>query len=128
MSLAIRTEDFDAFFEAPLACYGRDAYIASPLKGDLKRALNAQKNPLFRDFARRTWFTAHRGGRIVGRILAHIHDASNLQYGLRRGYFGMFDCIDDAEVARSLWMRPHAGFTRKAATKSPAASTLRSRR
>lgn len=111
MSLEIREEDFDAFFAAPLACYGRDAFIASPLKGDLKRSLDAMKNPLFRDFARRTWFTAHRDGEIAGRILAHIHDASNQRHQMRRGNFGMFDCIDDAAVARALldaaanWLR-----------------------
>jgi GNAT superfamily N-acetyltransferase len=113
VAITIRAGDFAAFFAAPFECYGADAYVASPLKGDLKRALDAHKNPLFRDFARRTWFTAHRDGRIVGRILTHIHDASNRKYGLTRGYFGMFDCIDDAEVARALldaaaaWLRDH---------------------
>src|SRR5262249_30519634 len=72
------------------------------LRSDLARSLHATKNPLFRDFARRTWFTAHRNGKPVGRILAHIHDASNQKYGLERGYFGMFDCVDDEEVAREL--------------------------
>jgi len=111
MAIQIRSGDFAAFFEAPFAAYGRDTFIASPLKGDLRRSLDPRKNPLFRDFARRTWFTAHRDGKVAGRILAHIHDASNKQYGLRRGYFGMFDCIDDADVASALlnaacdWLR-----------------------
>jgi GNAT superfamily N-acetyltransferase len=111
MALEIRAEDFAAFFAAPFAAYGREAFIASPLRGDLKRSLDATRNPLFRDFARRTWFTAHRDGRLVGRILAHVHDAANKQYALKRGYFGMFDCIDDAEVGRELlaaaaaWLR-----------------------
>jgi GNAT superfamily N-acetyltransferase len=111
VSLDIRREDFAAFFEAPFACYGRDAYVASPLKSDLKRSLDPRQNPLFRDFARRTWFTAHRNGRVVGRILAHIHDASNLKYGQKRGYFGMLDCVDEADVGRTLldeagrWLR-----------------------
>lgn len=102
MAVAIREGDFDAFFSAPFACYGKDAYVASPLKGDLQRSLDERKNPLFRDFARRTWFTAHRDGCIVGRVLTHIHDASNRQYGLKRGYFGMLDCVDDVDVARAL--------------------------
>ena len=111
MSLEIRREDFAAFFEAPFACYGRDAYIASPLKRELMRSLDPRQNPLFRSFARRTWFTAHRNGRVVGRVLAHIHDASNLKYGLKRGYFGMLDCVDEAEVGQRLleeggrWLR-----------------------
>lgn len=111
MNVILREGDFEALFQAPFDCYGEDVFLASPLKQDLKRALDPRRNPLFRDFARRTWFTAHRGDRVVGRILAHIHDASNQLHGTRRGCFGLFDCIDDADVARALleaasaWLR-----------------------
>lgn len=102
MGLALRERDFRSFFEAPFACYGAESPYVSPMRGDLERALDAARNPLFRDHARCTWFTAHRDGRIVGRVLAHIHDASNRLHGLARGYFGCLDCIDDAEVTRTL--------------------------
>lgn len=111
MQIELREGDFDAFFNAPFECYEADSRVISPLRGDLKRALDATQNPLFRDHARRTWFTAHRDGRIVGRILAHIHDASNKLHQLKRGYFGCLDCVDDIDVARSLlnaaesWLR-----------------------
>jgi GNAT superfamily N-acetyltransferase len=111
MSLELREGDFAAFFDAPFECYGADAYLSCPLRGDLKRSLDERKNPLFRDFARRTFFTAHRGGRIVGRVLTHIHDKSNELHGIKRGYFGMLDCIDDVSVALPLldaaaaWLR-----------------------
>jgi GNAT superfamily N-acetyltransferase len=97
----IREGDFKAFFEATFACYGHDHPYVSPLKGDFRKSLS-RANPLFRDFARYTLFTGHRGGRIVGRILAHIHDESNRRHGLARGYFGWFDCVDDLDVAREL--------------------------
>jgi GNAT superfamily N-acetyltransferase len=97
----IREGDFDAFFEASFACYGPDHPYVSPLKGDFRKSLS-RENPLFRDFARLTLFTAYRGGRIVGRILAHIHDESNRRHKLTRGYFGWFDCIDDLGVAEAL--------------------------
>ena len=109
--IEIREGDFDAFFEAPFACYGRETHFVSPLKGDLRRALDDRKNPLFRDFARRTWFTAHRGDQTVGRILAHIHDESNRHHSLRRAYFGLFDCIDDRETATAL-LDAAAGWAR----------------
>lgn len=111
MQIELREGDFDAFFEAPFSCYGAQSPAAFPMRADLRRALDARKNPLFRDHARRTWFTAHRDGRIVGRVLAHIHDAANQLHGLQRGYFGCLDCIDDIDVARSLldaasgWLR-----------------------
>jgi GNAT superfamily N-acetyltransferase len=102
MVLTLREGDFASFFEAPFACYGGDSPYASPMRGDLERSLDPTRNPLFRDYARRTWFTAHRGGRVVGRVLAHIHDASNRLHGLGRGYFGCLDCADDPDVARAL--------------------------
>ena len=46
--------------------------------------------------------TAHRGGRAIGRIVAHVHGASNRVHGERRGCFGFFDCVDDVDVARAL--------------------------
>lgn len=102
MPLELREGDFHAFFEAPFACYGDANKVISPMRGDLQRSLDVYANPLFREHARRTWFTAHRDGKLVGRILAHIHDTSNRLHGMRRGYFGCFDCIDDLEVSRAL--------------------------
>ena len=98
----IRSGDFAAFFTAPFECYGRDSHFISPMRGDLARALDPVQNPLYRDFARRELFTAHRDGKIVGRILAHIHDEANRLHDLKRGYFGLFDCIDDSAVASAL--------------------------
>jgi GNAT superfamily N-acetyltransferase len=102
--LEIREGDFEAFFEAPWACYGRSTPFVSALKGDLRRALDATKNPLYRQFARRTYFTAHRDGgkSAVGRILVQIHDASNALHGWKRASFGLFDLVDDKNVAEAL--------------------------
>jgi len=102
VALELREQDFDAFVAAPFECYPDGAYFDSQMAGDFRRMLDERKNPLFRDFARRTWFTVHRGDRILGRIVAHVHDASNELHGLRRGYFGYFDCADDAEAAAAL--------------------------
>ena len=110
-SIVIRAGDFDAFFEAPFRCYGKAAFIPCPLRHEFRRSLDESRNPLFARFARRELLTAHRDGAVVGRILAHIHDASNHRHGLRRGYFGLLDCIDDEDVARALtdaasrWLR-----------------------
>ena len=99
----VREGDFDALFEAPFACYGRDTLFVSPLKSDLRRALDTRENPLYRDrHARRTWFTAHRGERILGRILVQVHDASNRLHGAKRATFGLFDCLDEPPIARAL--------------------------
>ena len=114
--IEIRKGDIEAFFAAPFAAYGEKSPYVSPMLSDLKRFLSAEKNPLFAtadDFA---IFTAHENGTVRGRITAHMHRASNERFGLKRGYFGYFDCADDERVAAALleraedWTRER-GFT-----------------
>src|SRR2546426_4500074 len=76
--------DFDAFFAAPFHCYGRDGRYVSPMQSDLRRFLSAPRNPLFREHGAGTFFTVRQGGRAVGRVVAHVHRASNRLYGLKR--------------------------------------------
>jgi GNAT superfamily N-acetyltransferase len=102
MTLTLKTNDFNAFFDAPFNGYGPDSPYISPLKPDLKRFVSATENPLFQGQSEITYFTAHRDGRPIGRITAHIHAESNQMHGLARGYFGYFDCADDAEAATAL--------------------------
>lgn len=98
----IRQGDFDAFFEAPSGAYGRDTLYVSPMRGDLRRFLSADENPLFSGPGEISFFTAHRDGRAVGRITAHVHAASNRLHGANRACFGYFDCEDDQETANAL--------------------------
>lgn len=103
MAIEVREGDFAAFFAAPFSAYGSGSAYVSPLKSDLERFLDPRRNPLFADAGSAlAYWTAHRGGRVLGRITAHEHAASNRVHGLRRGYFGYFDCVDDPEVAGAL--------------------------
>ncbi|HET9228052.1 MAG TPA: GNAT family N-acetyltransferase [Thermoanaerobaculia bacterium] len=97
--LELREGDLDAFFRVPFDVYGPESLYVSPFRSDLARWLDAGANPLFRRFGARRFFTAHRDGRPVGRIVAHIHRASNERHGTRRSCFGFFDCADDPEAA-----------------------------
>jgi GNAT superfamily N-acetyltransferase len=112
MTPEIREGDFEAFFQVPFEVY-RDTPYVSPLKSDLKRFLSTDKNPLFSGPNDIAIFTAHKFGRPVGRITAHVHRASNLRHQERAGLFGYFDCADDPDVARALltaaeaWTRAH---------------------
>lgn len=96
--LELREEDLGAFFEVPFRVYGDSPYV-SPMKGDVERYLRADTNPLFIHAGTRRVLTAHRDGAPVGRIVAHVHHASNERHGWRRGCFGFFDCADDVEAA-----------------------------
>lgn len=98
----IREGDFDAFFQAPFGAYGKDTLYVSPMRADLRRFLSPDENPLFSSPDEISFFTAHRNGRAVGRITAHMHAASNRLHGTNRASFGYFDCVDDQETANAL--------------------------
>lgn len=104
MTVDLRDDDVDAFFEVPFRVYGAGSPYVSPLKGDLARALDVSRNPLWGPIGRgvRRVITAHRAGAPVGRIVAHVHGASNARFGWRRAYFGLLACGDDREVAAAL--------------------------
>lgn len=111
VTITIRDGDAAAFFDAPFAVYPPDSPHVSLLKSDLRRFLDKAQNPLFRDGSDLACFTAHREGRVLGRITAHYHASSNRVHGMRRGYFGHFDVADDPEAAQALlqaaegWLR-----------------------
>jgi GNAT superfamily N-acetyltransferase len=98
----LRRGDFRAFFEAPERAYGASAPFVSVFDEDLKRFLSTRENPVFAHPDELAFFTAHRDGRPVGRITAHVHTASNRRHGWNRSCFGFFDCADDSEAASLL--------------------------
>ena len=100
--IEIRERDFKSFFEAPEHAYGRGSPFTSIFDADLKRFLDAKDNPLLKHFGALTYYTALRDGRPVGRITAHVHDASNRRHGWNRASFGFFDVADDFEAAQAL--------------------------
>ncbi|MGE0828187.1 MAG: N-acetyltransferase family protein [Hyphomonadaceae bacterium] len=100
--LELREGDKRAFFEAPFAAYGPQSHYVSPMWADIDRYFDAAKNPLFSAGNPFRIFTAHRNGRPIGRIGAHMHRASNARHNLNRAYFGFFDVADDAEAADAL--------------------------
>jgi len=102
MTIELREGDRNAFFEAPFNAYDRRAGYVSPLKGDIARMLDPAKNPLWRAGNPFRFWTAHRSGRPVGRLVAHVHGQSNAAHGTRRAQFGFFDCADDADAAAQL--------------------------
>ena len=108
MATELRQGDFEAFFAAPFAVYGRGTPYVSPMKSDLRRFLD-NGNPFFsKGNGALDFWTAHRDGRVVGRITAHEHGAANTAFATRRGYFGYLDVADDAAAAGALLARAEA--------------------
>lgn len=100
--LEIRSGDARAFFEAGRNAYGAGSLYVTPMWSDVARYFDAAKNPLFKAGNPFRVFSAHRDGRPVGRISAHLHAASNTRHNISRAYFGFFDVADDAEAAAGL--------------------------
>lgn len=102
MTVELRQGDVAAFFEAPFNAYARaDGYV-SPLRSDIVRMLDPARNPLWQAGNPFAFWTAHRAGRPIGRIIAHVHRQSNARHGTERAQFGFFDCAADADAARIL--------------------------
>jgi hypothetical protein len=112
MKLTLREGDARAFFDAPFHAYPPEVGYVSPMRGDIARMLNAAKNPLWLSGNPYRFWTAHRDGKPIGRIIAHLHRQSNARWGWNRAQFGFFDCADDPEAARML-LRAAEGFARE---------------
>lgn len=89
------------FIAVPAPLYRDDPRYVAPLRRDVHRLLDPSANPWHRR-GEMALFIALRGREPVGRIAA-VHDRRNDEaQGERVGFFGFFDCIDDAECAAAL--------------------------
>ncbi|WP_150526660.1 GNAT family N-acetyltransferase [Roseibium sediminis] len=99
--IEIRERDFEGFFSVPFNVYGEKEHYVSPMKADLRKMLSEQ-NPLFSGSEDFTYLTAFENGTAVGRIVVHIHHASNTRHQTEQASFGFFDCRNCSETARLL--------------------------
>ena len=91
------------FADAAREIFRYDPCWVPPLNLMLKDQLSP-KSPFFQH-ADVTFFTARRGGRLVGRISAQIDREHLKRYNDDTGFFGFFDTVDDEEVAQALLSR-----------------------
>ncbi len=105
-------DNLDRFLGVPEHIYRDDPAWIPPLRRQVRDQLNPRKNPFLR-YGAAQLFLAERGGEPVGRISAQINPHHDAYHGERGGFFGFFECVDDAAVARALltaaeeWLRPH---------------------
>ncbi|MES1213318.1 MAG: N-acetyltransferase [Singulisphaera sp.] len=104
--------DLDAFVRFPWQIYAGDRNWSPPLLLDVKGFLNPAKHPFYKH-GTAAQFLAYEQGRAVGRVLVSDDPNYNREHGTNVGCFGMFECIDDTEVAGALldaaaeWLRIH---------------------
>ncbi len=94
-------KDLDRFVKLPWQIYKDDPHWVPPLIMDMKKLLNRNKNPFFKH-SEAELFLAKQNGKYVGRIAAILNNNHNSFHGEKTGFFGLFECVNDADVARSL--------------------------
>ena len=92
----------DAFIKFPWRIYKDDPAWVPPLIIERKAFLNRKKHPFYQH-GDAALFLARHNGKIVGRIMASDDSNYNALHQSNVGCFGLFDCVDDREVAAALF-------------------------
>jgi hypothetical protein len=96
------TAEKDRFIKLPWKIYKGDPNWVPPLLIDKKTFLNPRKNPFFKS-ARVKLYLAYDGGWAVGRIAAIVSDNHLKIHNDGAGFFGLFECVNNHEVAGNLF-------------------------
>ena len=96
------------FARFPWTLYRNHPLWTPPLTGDLLgnrllklKGILTPEHP-YHQHAQVTHFLAWRGDKAIGRISAAVNARFNAYYGVKIGFFGFFEVIDDFEVAKVL--------------------------
>ena len=99
------------FIELPYRLYANDPHFVPPLRSEVRALIGGIKgNPWF-EHGRAMFWIVERSGEVVGRISAQIDQLVLTHMGAGTGHWGMFECIDDQDVADLLlqtaedWLR-----------------------
>jgi len=90
------------FIKFPFKLYKNDPYWVAPLIMEQKNFLNRKINPFF-EHSEAQYFLAYKDNKIVGRISAHTNTMHNKTHNDKIGFFGFFECINDQNVADTLF-------------------------
>lgn len=112
----VRTRaDRKAFVELPWRIYRDDPNWVPPLRREVHAFISPRKHPFY-EHGEATQFIARQNNEVVGRILVSDDPNYNEQYGTNLGCFGMFECIDDQQVADELLNRAATWLTQRGRT------------
>ncbi|HHX09638.1 MAG TPA: hypothetical protein GX730_09475 [Chloroflexi bacterium] len=90
------------FVEFQYSHYKDCQYFVPPFKSDIYTMMNKKKHPFY-EHSDSDFFLAKRGGQVVGRIAALENKPFNQYHGTKDSEFYLFECINDQEVANSLF-------------------------
>jgi GNAT superfamily N-acetyltransferase len=92
----------DAFVRFQWHIYTNDPAWVPPLIIERKKFLDRKRHPFYRH-GDAALFLARKNGKIAGRIMASDDPNYNSLHETNLGCFGLFECIDDREVAGALF-------------------------
>lgn len=108
---AVQTRrDEKAFLQLERTLYQDDPNWVPPIWQVRRELVGFKPHPFYED-ADRQAFLVRRGDRVVGRVLAVVNHAHNRRYDEKRGFFGFYECYDDADASHQLltaasrWLR-----------------------
>ena len=91
-----------AFIKFPWGIYANDLAWVPPLLLERKEFLDRRKHPFYKH-GDAALFLARTGGEVVGRIMASDDPNYNALHQSNAGCFGLFESIDNQEVADALF-------------------------
>ncbi len=94
--------DLKRFIELPFGIYAHDPNWVPRLFAEVKDFLDPKRHPFYQHGAAAK-FLALRGEETVGRILVSDDPVFNAFHGTNLGCFGMFESVDDPQVAAALF-------------------------
>lgn len=100
-------QDVNRFVKFPYQIYKGDPNWVPPMISDVKAKLNPRKNPFF-DHSEVDLFLAYKGDALAGRIAAIRDEYHNQIHQDNVAFFGMYESINDPDVAKALLDRAAA--------------------
>jgi hypothetical protein len=92
------------FLQLPYLIYQRDPNWTAPLQSEVRRVLDAKRNPYFAN-GRFELFICYTGKSLAGRVAVIINRAHWEKYNSKTAFFGFFECINDERAAVALFER-----------------------
>ncbi len=102
ISVVRSTKERDEFINLPWRIYENDPAWVPPLIFERREFLDREKHAFYRH-GDAALFLARRNGELVGRIMASDDPNYNALHKSNLGCFGLFESIDDGDVANALF-------------------------
>lgn len=91
------------FLQLPFTIYNNDSNWIPPLKQDIEKVFNPEKNNFFKHGECVRWILQDENQIVVGRIAAFINNNTAFNEEQPTGGCGFFECVNDQEAAFTLF-------------------------